>query len=147
MTAPLRTLHVAEPPAPYRALRPLVADSSAICALLFEEAERDAARQQLQGRELHAPALLDFEFASVALKKHRQGAPAPVIESALGGYRAQTLVLHRVDIAGQCALAQQYALSAYDAAYLWLAAELRTTLVTFDRRLGEAAAKHLAGLQ
>jgi predicted nucleic acid-binding protein len=101
----------------------------------------------LQGRELHAPALLDFEFASVALKKCRQGVPAAVIESAVAGYRGQPLVLHRVDIAEQCALAQQYGLSAYDAAYLWLAAELKTSLVTFDRRLGEAAAKHLAGLQ
>ena len=147
MTAPMRRLYTAEPRAMYHALPPVVADSSAICALLFEELERDDARQRSQGRELHAPALLDFEFASVALKKHRQGLPAPLIESALAGYRMQPLVLHRVDIAGQCALAQQYALSAYDAAYLWLAAELRTTLITFDRRLGEAAAQHLAGLQ
>ena len=57
-----------------------------------------------------------------------------------------SLVLHRVDIDGQCALAQQYTLSAYDAAYLWLAAELRLPLVTFDRRLGEAAAAHLGQL-
>jgi predicted nucleic acid-binding protein len=147
MMSPRRTLYVAEPPTQYHVLPPVVADSSAICALLFEEAERDEARQRLQARELHAPALLDFEFASVALKKHRQGVPAPVIESALAGYRTQPLVLHRVDITGQCALAQQYALSAYDAAYLWLAAELKAPLVTFDRRLGEAAATHLAGLQ
>ena len=147
MTAAPRRLYVAEPPAHYQALTPVVADSSAICALLFEEADRDVARQRLQGHELHAPALLDYEFASVALKKHRQGWPVAAIEAALDGYRAQPLVLHRVDIDGQCALAQQYALSAYDAAYLWLAAELKTALVTFDRRLGEAAAKHLPGLQ
>lgn len=73
MTAPMRSLHVAEPAAPYRVFRPVVADSSAICALLFEEAERDEAHQQLQGCELHAPALLELEFASVALKNASPG--------------------------------------------------------------------------
>ena len=143
----MRRIYVAEPPSRYQALTPVVADSSAICALLFEEADRDLAHQRLAGHELHAPTLLDHEFASVALKKHRQGWPAQSIESALAGYHAQPLVLHRVDIAGQCALAQQYALSAYDAAYLWLAAELKAPLVTFDRRLGEAAATHLGSIE
>lgn len=146
MSGAARPIYVAEPPPRYQALTPVVADSSAVCALLFEEAERDLARQRLAGHELHAPALLDFEFASVALKKQRQGWPADVIASALLAYRAQPLVLHRVAMDGQCALAQQYELSAYDAAYLWLAAELRVPLVTFDRRLGEAAATHLGQL-
>lgn len=146
MSGAVRPIYVAEPPPRYQALTPVVADSSAVCALLFEEAERDLARQRLAGHELHAPALLDCEFASVALKKQRQGWPADVIASALLAYRAQPLVLHRVDLDGQCALAQQYELSAYDAAYLWLAAELRAPLVTFDRRLGEAAAAHLGQL-
>ena len=146
MSGAARPIYVAEPAPRYQALAPVVADSSAVCVLLFEEAERDLARQRLAGHELHAPALLDYEFASVALKKHRQGWPADVIASALLAYRAQPLVLHRVDMDGQCALAQQYELSAYDAAYLWLAAELRVPLVTFDRRLGEAAAAHLGQL-
>lgn len=146
MNEAARPIYVAEPPPHYQALTPVVADSSALCALLFEETERELARQRLAGHELHAPTLLDHEFASVALKKHRNGWPAEVIRSALAAYRAQSLVLHRVDIDGQCALAQQYSLSAYDAAYLWLAAELKAPLITFDRRLGEAAAAHLGQL-
>ncbi len=33
-----------------------------------------------------------------------------------------------------------------EAAYLWLAEQLRCPLVTFDERLGRAATRHLAGL-
>ncbi len=43
-------------------------------------------------------------------------------------------------------LATRYNLSAYDAAYLWLAAKLKAPLATFDAKLGEAARAHLASL-
>ena len=38
-------------------------------------------------------------------------------------------------------------LSAYDAAYLWLAAELKAPLATFDAKLGKAAQRHLGQLE
>ena len=40
-----------------------------------------------------------------------------------------------------------YGLSAYDAAYLWLAAQLKAPLATFNRKLGEAAQAHLGALE
>jgi predicted nucleic acid-binding protein len=40
----------------------------------------------------------------------------------------------------------QWKLSAYDAAYLWLAVELKAPLATFDTRLGNAARSHLENL-
>jgi len=40
-------------------------------------------------------------------------------------------------------LAMRYELSAYDAAYLWLAGVLGAPLATFDRKLGQAAGRHL----
>jgi predicted nucleic acid-binding protein len=43
-------------------------------------------------------------------------------------------------------LAAQYHLSAYEAAYLQLAAELKCPLLTFDKRLGDAAKIHRATL-
>ncbi|MDP3414253.1 MAG: type II toxin-antitoxin system VapC family toxin, partial [Polaromonas sp.] len=43
-------------------------------------------------------------------------------------------------------LAMRYGLSAYDAAYLWLAADLKCPLATFDDKLAAAARTHLAGL-
>ena len=48
--------------------------------------------------------------------------------------------------AGVFGLAQRYRLSAYDASYLWLAAELRAPLLTFDGKLAAAAADCLAKL-
>ena len=44
------------------------------------------------------------------------------------------------------ALARHHQLSAYDAAYLWLAADLKCPLATFDERLADAAQAHLSGL-
>ena len=45
------------------------------------------------------------------------------------------------------AMARRYGLSAYDAAYLWLASQLKAPLATFDRKLGEAARQHLGALE
>jgi predicted nucleic acid-binding protein len=139
-------LYVAEPPAAYLARPALVVDCSVLAAVLFEEASRDEALARLSGRTLHAPTLIDHEIASVALKKHAQGWPADSISLALADYAEQALELHRSDVAAQCELAHRYGLSAYDAAYLWLAADMKAPLATFDRKLGEAAQRHLAAL-
>lgn len=140
-------LYVAEPPVAYLARPSLVVDCSVLAAVLFEEPSRDQALARLAGRSLYAPTLIDHEIASIALKKHAQGWPAESIQLALDDYAEQALELHRGDIAAQCELAHRYGLSAYDAAYLWLAADLKAPLVTFDRKLGEAAQRHLAALQ
>ena len=54
--------------------------------------------------------------------------------------------LYRIDVQAVVALAIRYQLSAYDAAYLWLAAELKAPLATFDEKLATAARAHLASL-
>lgn len=139
-------LYIAEPPAAYLARPAMVVDCSVLAAVLFEEPSRDTAAQRLAGRSLHAPTLIDHEIASVALKKHQQGWPAESIALALADYAEQALELHRCDISAQCEIAQRYSLSACDAAYLWLAAAMKAPLATFDRKLGEAAQRHLATL-
>ena len=142
-----QTLYIAEPPAAYQSRPAIVVDCSVLAAVLFEEPSRDEAVHRLSGRSLHAPTLIDHEIASVALKKHQQGWPAESIALALGDFAEQAIELHRCDVAAQCELAHRYALSAYDAAYLWLAAEMKAPLATFDRKLGEAAQRHLGALQ
>lgn len=141
-----QAVFVAEPPAAYRLRQPLVIDCSLLAAVLFDEPERDEALERMAGCELFAPHLLDFEIASVALKKSRQGL-AEVAACALADYAALSLKQGPVDLAAQVGLALRYDLSTYDAAYLWLAAELRAPLATLDRRLGEAAQRHLRSLE
>ena len=138
---------VAEPPMVYRVRPPLVVDCSVLSAVLFEEPMRDEALRQLVGKELHAPTLLDHEIANVAVKKQRHDWPAESIAMALSDYATQEIALHRADVAEQAALAHQYGLSAYDAAYLWLAAELKAPLATFDAKLGKAAMQHLGEIK
>jgi predicted nucleic acid-binding protein len=140
-------LYLAEPPAAYLVRPPLVVDCSVLSAVLFEEPMRDEALHQLAGRSMHAPTLLDNEIANVATKKQRQSWPAESIDLALADYAEHDIALHRVDVRAQVELAIRYGLSACDAAYLWLAADLKVPLATFDRKLAEAAREHLGALE
>jgi len=137
-------LHVAEPPPAFLGRPPIVVDCSALSAVLFEEETRDDALRILTGRTMHAPWLLDSEVVSVAAKKARAGGAGEFIAGALSRYVQQDIQFHRPDIATQYALALKYAVSTYDAAYLWLAGALQAPLATFDARLAKAARAHLA---
>ena len=147
MASPQRPIIVAEPPAQYIARRPVVADCSLLCALFFDEPERDQAQRLLAGCHLIAPSLLSHEMLSVALKKLRRGMAAAVVERALNDFLDTDIEILPTEPLSQFALAQRYELTAYDAAYLWLAAELKAPLLTFDQRLGTAAQAHLRSLE
>lgn len=138
-------IFVAEPPARLLVRPPIVVDCSVLAAVLFDEPERDEASERLSGRALHAPLLLDFEIANVAVSKARAGA-REAVDLGLADYASVDIELHVCPPAELAALAVRYRLTAYDAAYLLLAGTLRAPLATFDRRLAEAASKHLAGL-
>ena len=140
-----QVLYVAEPPAQYLARPPVVVDCSALVGLLFHEEWEALAAGKLHGRTLHAPFLLQIEIASVALKKQRKGF-SDIVTDALAQYADLDINLYRVEPQDALALALRYNLSAYDAAYLWLAAELKAPLATFDEKLGRAAQLHLASL-
>ena len=86
-----------------------------------------------------------LEIASVALKKHKQGLNTLAV-TGLARYDALEIALYRIESARVLALALRYKLSACDAAYLWLAAELKAPLATFDEKLAAAAQTHLASL-
>lgn len=136
-------LILAEATAPYASRPPLVVDCSIIASVLFDEPERATAAAVMSGRALFAPDLIDHELVSVALKKSRHGLNE-IAEHGLTDLGRLQLSRRPVEVRGQWRLALHYDLSAYDAAYLWLAAELGAPLATFDQRLGTAARRHLS---
>ena len=138
-------LFVAEPPPRYLLRPPLVLDCSTLAGLVFEEDWQREALQKIEGHSLNAPFLLEVEITSVALKKHRHGG-ADIATSGLALYASMTIELFDVSAVQVFELAKRYQLSAYDASYLWLAAELKCPLATFDEKLATAAQAHLSQL-
>jgi predicted nucleic acid-binding protein len=136
-------LIIAEARGRYAARPALVVDCSVVAAVLFDEPNREAAALALTGKELFAPELLADELVSVAVRKSRHGLEE-IVRQALVDFAELELTRCRCDVHAQWRLALEYELSAYDAAYLWLAAELGAPLATFDERLG-AAARALLG--
>jgi predicted nucleic acid-binding protein len=119
----------------------IVADASALAAIVFEEEGAEAVAARLEGAALNVPALLKFELTSAAVKKARQnpGHAAEIfqrLDSALDPRRG--IRWHDVDATDVAILARVTGLSAYDASYLWLAGRLDADLVTLDRRLADA---------
>ena len=53
-------------------LRPLVVDCSMIATLLYQEDQCEEAERRLTDRELHAPDLLDYEFAERGNEQNSQ---------------------------------------------------------------------------
>ena len=140
-----RELFVAEIPASYLQRRPLVVDCSVISGLLFQEHWQAQAAQKISDRALHAPYLLQAELTNVAVKKHKQS-QAQIADDGLAQFQSMDIDLHPVKVQEVISLALRYQLTAYDASYLWLAADLKAPLATFDEKLAGAAKAHLATL-
>lgn len=140
-------LIIAEPPAKHQNRPLLVVDASVLTAAVFAENNRDQALQWMRGRALHAPQLVDYELANAALNKlRRKQATTETAAAALAAFSALDIERRQTSLDGVFKLAAHWGLTAYDAAYLWLAAELKAPLATFDSRLGAAAKAHLGSL-
>jgi predicted nucleic acid-binding protein len=118
----------------------VVVDTSALAALVFAEVGFESVARQLEGQVMHAPTLIDYELASVALKKLRRvPANAAAVVAALETARQIPLARIQPDMVQVVALAVATNLTPYDASYLWVARTLGLKLVTLDRALAEAA--------
>ncbi len=138
---------VAEPAAQYWSRLPAVVDCNVIAAIVFDEERLDDALNALLGKQPIAPMLLRYEMANVAMNKlRRRECQLNEAQEGLGRFASFAIDLVDVDLAGVLTLAARYKLSAYDAAYLWLAGELGAPLLSFDARLVEAARDHLGRL-
>lgn len=116
-----------------------VVDASAIAAILFGEPAADDIVRRLGGSQLAAPSLLPYEIASVAGGKVRRGeVPTEAAAVALGAFARVRIVLHEPDCLEVFRFTIRTRLTAYDAAYLWLARSLSADLVTLDKKLASA---------
>ncbi len=141
------SLIVAEPPAAYLRRPRLVVDASVMAAAVFSESNQEDAVAFMQGRALCTPHLLDYEMSNAAQNKlRRRIASVETAVKALQKYAHLDIERFAVEPIQIFELAARYNLTAYDAAYLWLAAELKAPLATFDQTLGAAATKHLGSL-
>lgn len=123
-------------------MKRVVLDASVLAAIAFAEPEAAVIAEDIDGSEVHAPTLLRYEMANIALKKIRQrpdraGDIVRAVSDATGPRWA--ISWHDVDAAEMTMLARQTGLSAYDASYLWLAGSLGANLVTLDRQLIRAS--------
>lgn len=119
----------------------IVVDSAAVVDALTGSAGAQELRAYLAGEDLHAPALLDFEFVSALrglnLGGHLSGARA---QDALSDF--EDLPIQRwtcADALRRRAFALRANLSAYDAAYIALAEALDCPLLTRDARLARSS--------
>jgi predicted nucleic acid-binding protein len=118
----------------------VVVDASALGAVMFGEPDGATMAAHLRGQTLLAPALLDLEIASLALKKARRR-PEHLTKVLLSLRTALALPIARVTVPGVpvFALARRTGLTAYDASYLWLARARDAELVTLDKALARLA--------
>ncbi len=117
-----------------------VVDASAAAAVLFDEPEADDVATTLEGHQLVAPWLLEYELANVCLVKvRRRPCERDALVRAFHLRHRLHVQMREVDAVGVVAIAEETRLTAYDASYLWLARFLGAELVTLDRRLRAAA--------
>ncbi len=116
-----------------------VVDASALAAVVFNEPDADQVVTRLDGSTLAAPLLMPFELASACLQKlRRHPDQREAILAAHARARRMDITQTEVDIDQVLTLAEETALSVYDACYLWLAETLGVELVTLDARLAAA---------
>ncbi len=116
-----------------------VVDASAIGALLFNEPNADEIVSSLKGCELTAPTLLPYEVASICLKKiAAEPDTGELLSLGLDLLPSLSIKLVAVEPQESVSLAREHRLTAYDAAYMWLAMVLDAELVTLDDGLARA---------
>ena len=117
-----------------------VVDASALAALLFGEPDADLVARRLADTTLLSPSLVRYELAGVCLKKMRRYPDQRVgLAAALELYSRLGVVEAEVPAAELARLAERAGVTAYDAAYLWMAEHVGAPLLTLDQELARAA--------
>lgn len=117
----------------------IVVDASAIVDALVDTDRALAVLDEMDGEDLHAPALLDFEVVS-ALRGHVLGRLLTRVraEEAIENFTRLTIERHHMTDGLTEIIRLRHNFTAYDAAYVVLAHSLDATLLTTDEKLEDA---------
>lgn len=127
----------------------IVLDASAAIDWLLQTPAGQRIEQRIYARQdtLHSVHLLDVEFLQVLRRLVREGALAPSrAEQAMEDLLALRLTRHAPALLVRRIWRLRQNLTAYDAAYVALAEELRAPLITRDQRIA-AAPGHAATVE
>lgn len=118
----------------------IVVDTSAAIAALVQTPRNDALLARLaQGRELHAPHVIDVEFVHALRRIVRlRKLPGDRAAVVLADFEALSIVRYPHGPLLDRMWALRDSLSAYDAAFVSLAEALDVPLITVDGGLGRA---------
>ncbi len=118
----------------------LVIDTSAIIAVITNEAQKEALVQATSGAELIAPASVPWEIGnafSAMLKRKRIDLAQATL--AMAAFRLIPIRFMNIDLDTALAVAARYDVYAYDAYMIACAREQGCPLLTLDRGLVHAA--------
>ncbi len=118
----------------------MVADASAVLAVILNEAARDSIIRLTAGCSIAAPEVLPYEVgnALVAVRKKGRLSDQEVLRAFESAQRI-TVALLPVAILPAVRLAMRLGIYAYDAYYLQCSLERRLPLLSLDARLCDAA--------
>jgi predicted nucleic acid-binding protein len=124
----------------------LTVDTSAIVAVLVNEAHKDALIERTLGCELIAPESLHWEIGNAfSAMLRRDRISLELVTTALKSYNQIPIRLVDVDLQVTLELAAEYGMYAYDAYVLTCAKKHHTPLLSLDSGLKERARE--AGVQ
>lgn len=114
----------------------IVAATNTFIAVALNEPEKDMIIRLTEGYDLIAPEVLPFEIgnALTAMMK-RNALEADEVILAWDMVQHIQVDLRRIDIRAALNIATQYNIYAYDAYFLECALNLRSPLLTLDRRM------------
>jgi predicted nucleic acid-binding protein len=118
----------------------IVTDSNIFIAVALDEPERDSIICVTEGHDLVAPEVLPFEVgnALIALMK-RNILKGDEVFFAWDMVQHIPVYLRRIDIRSALDIATQYGIYAYDAYFLECARDLRSPLLSLDRKMRSIA--------
>jgi len=120
----------------------VVADASALLAVVLDEPERGAIIDATEGATLIAPPALPYEIGNALVAMGKRGRLEE--EEILPAWEATQQIpvqLMPVAIEAALALALAHGIYAYDAYYLQSSLSRRCPLITLDRAMRRAAAQ------